>query len=255
MARSFDQVLAEVTSRSDPQRQLVLGQISQLPTQQAADEASLDAKQDLAHEDILAGARRRGLGFAGIPLGEQAKYNATEYAPAVANLKTSYGGRKATLESALAGIGQNDYSTAYSMFNQDRAFDEQQRQFNESLSAQQKAAASQSNPFAGLFGGAGKAEAPPDSYANVDKQGATNAVKALLSTGNRDTINRTIAAITDSANRGNAYDRFKLELLDMYRKNSQYGSLFKNLSAPSTNKLPTGGISTADPLFNRLADR
>jgi hypothetical protein len=81
MARTFDQVLAEVTAKSDPQRQLVLGQIADLPTQQIAEESSLAAKKDLAYDDILSGARRRGLGFAGIPLGEQAKYNATAYGP------------------------------------------------------------------------------------------------------------------------------------------------------------------------------
>lgn len=254
MARSFQDVLNEVTARSDPQRQLVLGQISQLPTQQAADESSLSAKKDLAYDEILGGARQRGLGFSGIPLGEQAKYAATEYAPAVANLKTTYGTRKATLESALADIGKTDYSTAYGVFDKDRSFDESQRQFNETLSAQQRAAQAQAGIYSGLFGGAKNAQ--PDLYANVDKQGATNAIKALLDTGNRDTINKTVSAITNSANRGNAYDKFKLELLELYKKNSQYGSLFNNLTAPGTNRLPTApSIAQSDPLFNRLAGR
>lgn len=156
MARSFEQILAEINSKSDPQRNIVLSQISQLPTQQAADEASLDAKKDQAYDDILAGARRRGLGYAGIPLGEQAKYNATDYAPAVANLKSTYGNRKATLESALADIGKNDYNTAYDVFNADRNFEEQQRQFNENIALQRQAAAAQSasnNSLASLFNG------------------------------------------------------------------------------------------------------
>ncbi len=161
MARSLDQILAEVTARSDPQRQIVLNQISQLPTQQAADEAGLEAKKNQAYDDITDTARRRGLGFSGIPLGEQAKYNATDYAPALANLKSSYGGRKATLESALADIGKQNYSTAYDIFNQDRSFEEQQRQFNENLAfqRQQQAAASSGNSLASLFGG-GAIQAP-----------------------------------------------------------------------------------------------
>lgn len=166
--RSFDQVLADVTARSDPQRQVVLNQISQLPTQQAADEASLDAKKTQAYDEILGGGRRRGLGFSGIPLGEQAKYNATDYAPAVANLKASYGGRKATLESALSDIGRNDYSTAYDMFNQDRNFEEQQRQFNEQQAAAQRAAASSVfNPTLG--GGGGQTPAAAKIQQRADK--------------------------------------------------------------------------------------
>lgn len=169
MSRSFQDVLNEVSARSDPQRQIVLSQISQLPTQQAADEASLSAKKDQAYQDITDSARRRGLGFSGIPLGEQAKYNATDYAPALANLKTSYGGRKATLESTLADIGKNDYSSAYDIFNQDRAFEEQQRQFNENLAEQRRQAAAQSNPLASLFGGNNPAPAPATVQQRIDK--------------------------------------------------------------------------------------
>jgi hypothetical protein len=160
MARTFDQVLADITARSDPQRQIVLNQISQLPTQQTADEASLGAKKDQAFTDITDSARRRGLGFSGIPLGEQAKYTATDYAPALANLKTSYGNRQASLESALADIGKTNYNDAYGIFNQDRNFEEQQRQFNANLALQkqQAAAASASNAsLASLFGGGGAA--------------------------------------------------------------------------------------------------
>jgi hypothetical protein len=154
MPRSLDQILAEVTAKSDPQRQTVLNQIASLPTQQAADESALGAQKDQSYEDIVSGARRRGLGFAGIPLGEQAKYNATTYAPAVANLKTSYGNRKGTLESALADIGRADYGTAQDIFGRDQAFEEQQRQFNENLGFQKQQAAAQaasSSALASLY--------------------------------------------------------------------------------------------------------
>lgn len=155
-SRTFEQILAEVTSRSDPQRKIILDQIAALPTQLAADEKALDAKKDQAFDDILVGARRRGLGFSGIPLGEQAQYSAKEYAPALVNLRSGYNTRKRTLESALADIGRSDHAIAYDMFDRDRAFAEQQRQFNEQLAAQQRAAsaaATRANPYAGLFGG------------------------------------------------------------------------------------------------------
>lgn len=133
MARTFDEVLAEVSRQSDPQRKTILNSITDLPNQQVADESALDAKKNQAYDDILSGARRRGVGvaFGGIPLGEQATYNATDYAPAVARLKQSYNDRKGSLETALGDIGKNDYSTAYNIFNTDRQFEQSQRQFEE----------------------------------------------------------------------------------------------------------------------------
>lgn len=160
MARSFQQVLAEVSAKSDPQRKVVLDQVAALPGQQLADEAGLDAKKDRAFEDILGGARRRGLGFAGIPLGDQAKYAATDYAPAVANLKAGYNTRRGTLEGALADIGRGDYTTANDIFGQDRSFEEQQRQFNLSYKLQQQQAADARKAAAAAFSpsiGGGKA--------------------------------------------------------------------------------------------------
>lgn len=163
MARSFDEVLAEVSRQSDPQRKTVLDQISQLPTQQAAEETALGAKKDQAYSDILDGARRRGLGFSGIPLGEQAKYNATDYAPALANLGASYNNRKSTLETSLADYGKQDYSTAYNIYNQDRQFEEQQRQFNEQMAENQRQQAAARSASAGSYLGAasGSAAAAP----------------------------------------------------------------------------------------------
>jgi hypothetical protein len=228
MARSLDQILAEVTARSDPQRNIVLGQISSLPTQQAADESSLVAKKDQAYEDITAGARRKGLGFSGIPLGEQAKYAATEYAPALANLKTSYGGRKSTLEMALADIGKNDYSSAYNMFNQDRSFEESQRQFNENLELQRQQLAAQQ--------AAARAGTPSPSLGSTQeadpfKVKAQNDVANLL-TKDAGRIQREFDAIAKSAGYGNVYDKLKLQLLQSYgykpssnRPNTLSGSL------------------------------
>lgn len=172
MSRTFDQVLANVTAQSDPQRKVILNQIADLPNQQTAAEQGLAAQKDQAYQDILSGARQRGLGFSGIPLAEQAKYNATNYAPAVANLKSTYANQQGSLENALANIGSSNYATANDVFNQDRnyAFQqqqaaqqaalqqqqlaEQQRQFNENLALQKQQAASQgasNSALASLF--------------------------------------------------------------------------------------------------------
>lgn len=214
MARSLDQILAEVTSKSDPQRQIVLNQISSLPTQQAADEAGLAAKKDQANEDILSGARRRGLGFSGIPLGEQAKYAATDYAPAVANLKTSYGGRKATLDSALADIGRTDYTTAQDIFGRDRSFEEQQRQFNEQQAAASRAAAQQSSIYSGLYGKgqSGQQQAATDPIQQV---GFDEALTRVNSQSPDELISDMISTLKGNA-AGVPKDKFKIETYKKY---------------------------------------
>jgi len=238
MARSFQDVLAEVTAQSDPQKNIVLNQISQLPTQQAADESSLDAKKNQAFDDILGGARQRGLGFSGIPLGEQAKYTATDYAPALANLKSTYGTRQASLESALADIGKSNYATANDIFNQDRAFEEQQRQFNANLAFQRQQAAANSasgNVLSSLFGGSQPAaqqtqQQGPDQVT----QRAYNAIQDLLSTKNAGLIQNTYNAIKKSAGYGNAYDKVKLQLIEqLYPTVKNYGK----------NSVPLGPVN------------
>ena len=219
MARSFEQVLAEVSKQSDPQRQAVLNQITQLPTQQAADESALAAKKDQAYSDILDGARRRGLGFAGIPLGEQAKYNATDYAPAVANLKSSYVGRKSTLESALADIGKQDYSSAYNIFNTDRQFEEQQRQFNEQLAEQRRQAAAASANVGQYFGGSTSPSAGGGVNIPAGMQQLYNQVFVKPSGGAWDdkALVSDYNATLKSAQYGNQRDKQKLELYHSVR--------------------------------------
>lgn len=206
MPRNFDTILAEITAKSDPQRKIVLDQVAALPTQQAADEAGLEAKKTQAFDEILGGARQRGLGFSGIPLGEQAKYAATDYAPALANVKAGYGQRKGTLESALADIGRSDYTTAYDIFNQDRNFAEQQRQFN---LQERRAGAAQPNPFAGLF------DQNKEKPADPVKVKAQNDVANLL-TKDKTRIQRELNSIAASAAYGNTYDKLKLQLLQAY---------------------------------------
>ncbi len=225
MARDINQILAEVTAQSDPQRKTVLNQISQLPQQQAAQESALAARKDQAYEEILGGARRRGLGFSGIPLGEQAKYAATEYAPAVANLKSSMNDRQSTLEAALASIGSNNYATAQDIFNADRTFAEQQRQFNENLAFQRQQAAQQAaasagsnNALSSLFGGgtgvAGASTAKPVPI-DANKQNLYNQVKNMLGRMGKDqqSVLREINAIHPRAVYGNKNDLYKLQVL------------------------------------------
>lgn len=226
MARSLDQILSEVTARSDPQRQTVLNQIADLPNQQAAQTAAIGAQKDQANEDILSSARQRGLGFSGIPLGEQAKYAATTYAPALANLGTSFNNQKGTLESALSQIGQNDYTTANDIFNKDRTFEEQQREFDAQQATAARAAAAQNSPFSGLFGGAmpQPPQQAPQPGPDPQTQTAYNDVQNLLGK-DAARIQREYLAIKKSAGFGNAYDKIKQALIEqLYPAVKNYGN-------------------------------
>lgn len=145
--RTLQQILAESANVYDPQVASVQGQIDALPGQTAAEEQGLQAKQTQAFGDILNGARRRGLGFSGIPIGEQAQYTATNYLPALAQLHTAQQQRATSLQDAILGIRerQNQFAQGVYQTEQDRA--EQARQFDAAQAAQRAQAAS----YAGLF--------------------------------------------------------------------------------------------------------
>lgn len=174
--RDINAILAEVSSKSDPQRQIVMRQISDLAPEQQSAETALGAKRDQGFSDIELGARRRGVAYWGAPIAEQQKYLATDYLPALANLKSSYNQRRTTLDAALADIGRNDYNTANDIFNNERNFYEQQRQYNQTLEFQkQQAAAQQAAARAAAagpspsFGGGGGAKATPQITQRADK--------------------------------------------------------------------------------------
>jgi hypothetical protein len=190
-----------------------------------AEEQGLQAKQTQAYGEIVDGARRRGLGFSGIPLGEQAKYNSTEYMPALARLKQSARDNAMSLEEAILGINERRTTQAQSMFENERTFAEQQRQFNASLEEQRRqsaAAAKAASSFAPSLGGGMKpgAGAPakndvtaPTLNGGRSLQNAHDAVQQLMQTNNPALIAKTYQAIYQSAVRGNNYDQAKLQLL------------------------------------------
>ena len=144
MSRTIDAIIKEVSSRSDPQRQTIMKQVADIPRQIQAETAGLQAKRLQANDDILGAARDRGVGFGGIPIGEQAQYAATEFAPALARLKTAGVDRRTSLESALSDIGRNDFANAQDIFRDERDFAENARRFQiqQDEAARARAAAS-----------------------------------------------------------------------------------------------------------------
>jgi len=117
--RTYDQIYSELGGIYDPQVASIRQQQSQIPGQLQAEEAGLQAKQTNAFDEILGGARRRGLGFSGIPIGEQAKYTATDYLPAVARLRQAGQERQTSLEDAILGIQEKRSTFAQQLRQQE----------------------------------------------------------------------------------------------------------------------------------------
>lgn len=158
--KTLDQVLTELQGTYDPQIQSLQKQQSMIPDQIAQNEQQLGAKQEQAFGDILNGARRRGLGFSGIPLQEQAKYTATDYLPALANLHTAGIQQAQSLQDAINQVLERRNTLAQQLVSQsqqqdlaERQFAEQQRQFDAELALKRASAGSGFNPTINPSGG------------------------------------------------------------------------------------------------------
>jgi len=174
MARTLDQVLAEITPQFTASENILNARLGAIPGETESGIAAADAKLGQANENILSGARRRGIGFSGIPIGEQAKYAATDYAPAVANLKSAGLNKELTLQEQLATLGREKRTQAQSIFDTEQSRDFQERQFQESIRQfnEQQAAAARAAAGAGggySFGGGdiGDTRPPLDTYEGV----------------------------------------------------------------------------------------
>jgi hypothetical protein len=137
-ARSLDQIIQELNGTYQPQINSIEQRRAALPGQLQAEEAGLQAKQGKAYEDILLGARRRGVAAGGIPLGEQAKYSATEYMPALARLRTSGQEQSRSLDDAINQIYEKRNSFGHQLKqNEDQLF-EGRRQFDVNMAHQRE---------------------------------------------------------------------------------------------------------------------
>ena len=179
MARSLESIIAELEPGFAGSRKTVQSQIGALPGETQSQLSGLTAVAKQAHEDILGDARRRGVGFGGIPIGEQVKYDSAVFKPAVANLYSSQINRKRSLEESLNALGRDQRTQAIGVREselgrdlQRRQLEEQKRQFEANLAFQREqaaaaqreaaasraAAAAQSAGIASYFGGGSSAE-------------------------------------------------------------------------------------------------
>lgn len=113
MARALDQILSELNSVYDPQRQNINKQISALDPAQQAEQQGLEAAKNDAFSQITDQANRRGLFYSGIPIKEQQQYTGANFLPAVANLHSRYAQQRFSLQDALNKVQSDQYNQAY----------------------------------------------------------------------------------------------------------------------------------------------
>jgi len=144
--RTLAQIVAELNPTYQAQTQSLQAQQQLIPQEIASQETALNAQKDVAYEDIVSGARRRGIGFSGIPLGEQAKYAATQYAPALAGLRQQGQQKAMSLQDAILGINERRDTLGQQIYQQetDRAFQASEAEKNRRAQAAASRAASAS---------------------------------------------------------------------------------------------------------------
>jgi len=183
--KSVQQINKELSSIYDPQVQSIQQRKTLIPQQLQAEESGLQAKQTQAYDEILGGARRRGLGFSGIPLGEQAKYNSTEYMPALARLRQGAREQEMSLADAIMKINQERFGMAnqlqrYSVEDDrwERQFSEDRRRYEQQLAEARRSAAAAARGSGGFSlggggfsggGGTGGSTAIQDAVQRKDK--------------------------------------------------------------------------------------
>lgn len=244
--RTLAQIISEIDSVYAPQVQSIRDRQGLIPQQIADEEKGLEAKQQNAFGDILGGARRRGLGFSGIPLGEQAKYTASEFLPAVARLRQSGREQAMSLEDAILGINERRQGQALGIQQyENQRYDTWKAQQEQLAESRRQAAAAAARPTYGSMGAAGGAPAPD----NEIKVRAMADVDQLLVRRNSKDFYNEIQAIAKSAGYGNTYDQAKLELLQ-----AKQPGLFRNgvLDTGRINRIINSQVNSIEEILRTL---
>lgn len=225
MARALQDILTELNAVYDPQRQSYNQQIQTLDPQLEAEQKGLQATKEDSFQQITNNANRRGLLYSGLPVQEEQKYIGQQFLPAVANLRAKYSSQRFGLQDAIAKITADQYNNAYGIRNKELQVEEEQRQFNERLAAQERAEAANREAAARAarassgggggggfsFGGGGGGGAPAAPAAPTINDQAYLSVQKFLSQGDQ-AARSDFKATAESARRGNAMDKLKMQL-------------------------------------------
>lgn len=261
--QTLQQVMKSLGGVYNPQVSLLQKRQSGIPQSIQAEETALGAKQTQAYDEILGGARRRGLGFAGIPLQEQAKYNSTEYMPALARLKQSGREQAMSLEEAILGVRERQTGMAnqiregmLSRAMANKQMREERRRFDLQLAESRRASAAAASaasamPSFGFGGEVGGGSTGGSAKGNKIQAQAEANLQNILSKGNDyNTLRSDLLATVASAQRGNKIDQAKIQLYRGLVANNTIPNIFRaELSTPSTANRLGWGLKTISTPF------
>lgn len=118
--RDLQSLIAEQQTGIKPQLDLVDQSISANDNSGAAQIAGLGAQQKQAFGQIEQGAQNKGMFFSGFTPDEQAKYTASTYLPALAQLQQTIAGTRANLLGKKADINKGAFDVATQQREGDR---------------------------------------------------------------------------------------------------------------------------------------
>lgn len=178
MARSIDQITAELNSVYNPQIEQVNKQLAELPAYYQAQTEGLNVAKDNTFRDITGQASARGMVYSGMPIQEQARYTGEKYLPALAQLQQQKNEKTYGFQSQLTDIYGKRLSQAQALQQQELDREEQARQFElrrqdeerrfQQQLAAQRASASRSGGGGGGRGGTTKQPTVGDAAALVN---------------------------------------------------------------------------------------
>lgn len=155
MARSIDQIQAELSSVYNPQIDQVNAQLAELPKYYTAQQQGLDQAKVNAFGDITNAASAKGMSYSGMPIAEQSKYVGTKFLPAMAQLQQQQSQQTFGLKGQLTDIYGKRMSQAQALRQSELDREEQARQAEANRQAQLQAAAMQARASARSYGGGG----------------------------------------------------------------------------------------------------
>lgn len=237
MARALADIITEISSSYNPQRERLNKfyneGVEATAPQEQADLAGLEAAKTNAFNSITTGANRRGMLYSGVPLKEQAQYVGENYLPSIANLKGRYAGMrdnlKQTLYGALAGFETESAQRGQNIYQQELERDEQIRQFNETLAANERnAAASRAGAGDGTW------QPPTPSVDNGEVLSAYD-------------FNARYQAWLDSQNNNKLKVTTAPQPIRVTGTSSRFGSGGTGLQSGGTGSFGSGGVNLQGP--------
>lgn len=193
MARALQDIITELNTVYNPQRDNYNKQIKSIDPALDAEQQGLNAQKEDSFRQITDQANRRGMFYSGLPIAEEQRYVGTQFLPAIANLRAKYSAQRFGLQDAIAKVTADQYNQAYNVRQKEVEHDamvaeqmrreaEARRQFDAQLAAQRDAAARASSGGGGGGGGGYSFGGGGGSVAGASTRAAGPAVPQGLQT-------------------------------------------------------------------------